>query len=195
MRKQNFFLQHIENNVFKYILSAILFLVGAFVGAAALNRIDVEQCKELVEYFSSSDKNVEFVYMFKKSTVSNLKWLGAYFIMSLSMYTSWLGMLLIGVKGFCAGFTSAFLITNYASKGIVYVLLAIIPQTIITIPFYAFLSATCVNFATAYKKGGRRGEISRFSIVPALAVMFFIMMVCSLYDVIVAPFMLKRLFG
>lgn len=195
MKIQNFFVQHVKNNVFKYIMSVVFFSAGVFIGITALTKLELEQGRGLVEYFSSSDKNVDFINIFKKSTFSNLKWVAAYFVMSLSVYASWLSLMFVGVKGFFAGFTSAFLITNYAEKGITYVLLAITPSSLLVIPVYAFLSATCINFATAYKKEGKRGSVSRFSPVPALVAIFFVMMVCSLYDVIVAPFVFSRLFG
>lgn len=194
LKKNNFFVGHIKRNSSKYIISAILFVIGIFIGAVSLIRMDIELCKELVDFFASSEKESSFSDVFKSCIISNAKCVLLYFVLSATIYTVWLSMLVAGVKGFFVGFTSAFLITNYAADGILYVLLATLPSAIIFLPVYCFASSTCVNFALDKWKRGGKGLRETLKIVPALILIFLFMNFCSLYDALVSTFVFKQLF-
>ena len=194
LKKSNFFVEHISINSGKYILSALLFIVGMCIGVVSLIRMDIELCKELVDFFSSSEKSSSFVEVFKSCIISNAECVMIYFILSATIYTVWLSIAIPGIKGFFVGFTSAFLITNYAADGILYVLFAMLPSALIFLPVYCFASSTCINFALDKWRRAGKGLRETLKIVPALILIFLFMSFCSLYDAFVSTFVFKQLF-
>lgn len=194
LKKSNFFVEHIGRNSGKYILSMVIFVVGICMGVVSLMRMDIELCKELVDFFSSSEKSSSFLEVFKSCIISNAKCVLIYFILSATIYTVWLGIAIPGVKGFFIGFTSAFLITNYAADGILYVVFAVLPSALIFLPVYCFASSTCINFALDKWRRGGKGLRETLKIVPALILIFLFMSCCSLYDAFISTFVFKQLF-
>ena len=194
LKKNNFFIEHLKRNSGKYILSVLFFIIGICVGAISLIRMDIELCKELVDFFASSEKRNTFSEVFKSCIISNAKYSLLYFILSATVYTVWFSIAISGIKGFFAGFTAAFLITNYAADGILYVLFAILPSAMILLPVYCFASSTCVNFALDKWRRGGKGLKETLKIVPALILIFLFMNFCSLYDAVVSTFVFKQLF-
>lgn len=196
LKRKNYFREHIEDNAGKYILGIIIFLVGICIGVSFMAGIDIEKEQELVTYFASAAKgvNASFNSVLKVCLINNFKYIAVYFVMSLTVYSAWLCIAVVGAKGFVAGFTATFLIKNYGAHGVIYTLLAIAPATIIVLPVLLFASAVCINFAIERRKTGAMGMKPALGIVPALVVIYSVMAICSLYDVIIAPLVFKNLF-
>ncbi len=159
-------------------------------------RLSDDKAQALVEYFSASAEGADstFTEVFKSCLIVNFKYILLYFVLSLTVYTAWCCAAIPGIKGFAAGFTSVFLIKNYGAHGVVYALLAILPATVMVLPVYLFASAVCINFAAGRRKRGEAGARTAIGIVPALAVIYAAMGVCSLYDTVIVPFIFKNLF-
>lgn len=197
LKRNNFFRVHIHDNSAKYILGIILTLAGVCTGCAVMMRLPADRAQALVAYFSESaakGETVAFTRVFKSSLISNMKYLLLYFVLSLTVYSSWLCVAIPGYKGFAAGFTAVFLIRNYGAHGVAYTMLAIVPSTALIIPVYLFTSAVCINFATDRRKRGEVGARAALGMVPALMIVYAVMAVFSLYDVIVAPAIFRSLF-
>lgn len=194
LKNNNFFIEHIRINSGKYILSVLLFIIGIIIGVMSLIKSDVELCRELVEFFESSDKSSTFSGVFKRCLAGNVKCVLLYFILSATVYTVWFSTVIAGAKGFFAGFTSAFLITNYAADGILYVLFAILPSALLFLPVYCLASSTCINFTLEKRKRGEKGMAETLKIVPALIFILLFMVFCSLYDVFISSFVFRQLF-
>ncbi|MBQ6998872.1 MAG: stage II sporulation protein M [Clostridia bacterium] len=197
MKKNSFFKEHIRNNSVKYILCIILLLAGTCVGCSRHSTLSADNAQSLVTYFSESAVDgaaATFTEVFKNCLISNLKYTVAYFVLSMTAYSAWCCVAVPAVKGFAAGFTSAFLIANYAAHGVAYVLLAILPSCLLILPMHFFAAVVCINFAADRRKRRDIGARAAMGIVPALAIIFAVMAVCSLYDALISPFIFKNLF-
>lgn len=172
-------------------------LAGICTGCAMLLRLPDDKARALVSYFSESAANGEtatFAKVFKSCLLINMKYVMLYFLMSLTVYSSWLCPTVSGYKGFSVGFTSAFLIKNYGAHGVAYFMLAIIPAAVLAVPVHLFTSVVCINFAAGRRKRSEVGARAALGIVPALVIIYTVMVLCSLYDVIIAPVIFRNLF-
>ena len=197
MKKDNFLKKHIRNNLGKYILSVILLITGICFGCSAHSHLAQEKAQSLVTYFSESveqSTSVHFTEVFKNCLISNLKYILIYFILSMTVYSSWCCLGIVAVKGFAVGFTADFLIANYAAHGVAYVLLAILPSSLFILPLHFFAAIVCINFATDRHKRKDIGARAAMGIVPALIIIYTIMAVCSLYDSVISPLIFKNMF-
>ncbi len=197
MKRNNFLKKHIMNNSIKYILCLILLITGICFGCSAHSRLTQEKAQSLVTYFSESvaqSTSVHFTEVFKNCLISNFKYILIYFILSMTVYSSWCCLGVVAAKGFAVGFTSDFLIANYAAHGVAYVLLAILPSSLLILPLHFFTAIVCINFATDRHKRKDIGARAAMGIVPAIVIIYTIMAVCSLYDAVISPLIFKNMF-
>ncbi len=167
------------------------------MGCSTHSSLSADNAQSLVVHFSESAVDgvkATFTEVFKNCLISNLKYILIYFVLSMTAYSAWCCVTVPAVKGFAAGFTSSFLIANYAAHGVAYVLLAILPSALLVLPVHFFAAVVCINFATDRRKRGDIGARAAMGIVPALAIIFTVMAVCSLYDALISPFIFKNLF-
>ena len=159
-------------------------------------RMNTDAEKVLVDYFMSASKNADasFEASFKSCVMTNLKYILTFFVLSMTIYSSWLCVAVSGIKGFMAGFTATFLIKNYGTYGVIYTVLAIAPSTFIMIPVLLFGAVVCINFAADRRKNKAAGMKSALKIVVPLIIIYSAMTVCSLYDSIITPLIFKNLF-
>jgi len=199
LKSNSFLKNHIETNIGKYILASVLFIAGVCIGAVMLINLPDENAQALTTYFSGfttpgSDGDIEFTNILKSCMVANLKYMAVYFALSLTFYSAWLCMGVPAAKGFASGFTCAFLIKNYGFRGVIYSLISIAPSTAALLPVYLFAAIVCINFASQRRKRGEVGARSAVAVIPALAVIYCIMTVCSLFDVFISPVIFKYVF-
>ncbi len=194
---KSFLINHINNNSGKYILGAFFFVLGVCVGVAAYLNLSQETRQSLVSYFagySNISDDIPFAGVLKSCMQTNLKYIILYFLLSLTLYTSWACVLMPGVRGFSSGFAAAFLMGTEGGRGTAYTFLSIIPSVILSLPVYVFAAVVCINFAAERRKNGEVGARTAVRIIPALAIIYFVMAICGLFDVFITPVVFKLLF-
>ena len=169
------------------------------LGSAFAVKLDGEKSGELVGYLSDfisvgDNENIAFGNVLKSCMLLNLKYICTYFFLSLTVYSAWLCPFVPGYRGFASGFTCTFIIKNYGFKGALYSLLSVIPSITLMFPVYVFTAVVCINFAAGRRKKGEAGIRSAAGIVPALAVIYCIMTVTSLFDAFISPVIFKYIF-
>ncbi len=197
MKKKSFLKEYIRNNSVKYIACIVLLVIGVCIGSSSYINLNQEKAQLLVNYFSDSvtdGKTAVFTEVFKNCLLSNMKYILVYFLFSTTVYISWACLLVGAAKGFATGFTSAFLILNYASNGVAYVLLAVVPSLLLVLPVHCFTASVCINFAADRHKRGDIGARAAMGIVPALLIIYTIMCVCSLFDAVISPLIFENMF-
>lgn len=194
-----FLKEHIKNNGAKYIVGVFLFAVSVFAGSYVMANLPDESSAGLVRYFSGfvstgKSNDIAFGKILKACTLSNIKYIAAYFLLALTVYSSRASLLIPAYKGFASGFTCTFIIKNYGLGGVLYSVLSVIPSITLLFPIYLFASVVCINFAQQRRAEGRAGVRSAVEILPALAVIFCAAMLVSVFDAFISPVVFKYVF-
>ncbi len=132
---------HIRNNSKEYILVALIFIIGIFLGVMFINSTQDSQITEIETYlnnFTDKLKNTEkldHMRIFNTTIKENI-------ILALTIW--FFGTTVIGIpivfgiilyRGFCLGYTISAIITIFGlPKGISFVLISLLLQDIILIP-------------------------------------------------------------
>lgn len=132
---------HILNNKKEYILVALLFIIGIFLGVLFINHVQESQKAEITAYFNSfiekikSTDNLNHMELLKTSMGQNI-------ILAIILW--FFGTTVIGIpvvfgvvlyRGFCLGYTIAVCVTIMGlQQGIIFVLILLLLQNILFIP-------------------------------------------------------------
>ena len=153
----NFLRDFIRRNMGLYLLISLIFIAGIIFGSLAVNMLSPVQSDEVLSYiegFFANVKNIDLdpANIFTISIVNNLKNALAIFILSLIVIGLPLVLLLIMFRGFILGFTVGFLINELGIKGVIFSILAILPQNLIIIPTVISLGVAGTAFALSIIK-------------------------------------------
>ena len=146
------FIEKVRENYKNIVIVSVLFVVGIIIGVIFINYLSINQYNELQAYVTSfmqllkNDVDIEHFGLLKEVLLQN-------FILLLILW--FVGATLIGLpillgiivfKGFCLGYTVAAIISVLgASKGILFVVLALLAQNIIFIPAIIFMGVSGIN--------------------------------------------------
>lgn len=133
--------EHVLNNKKEYIIVALLFIIGIFLGVLFINHVQEAQKAEIKEYFNSfiekikNTDNLNYMELLKTSIGQNIV---------LAIILWFFGTTVIGIpvvfglvlyRGFCLGYTIAVCITIMGlQQGIIFVLILLLLQNILFIP-------------------------------------------------------------
>ncbi|MCI8470993.1 MAG: stage II sporulation protein M [Clostridia bacterium] len=133
--------EHVMNNKKEYILVALLFIIGIFLGVLFVNNVQEAQKTEITTYFNNfieKMKNIESLNPIELLKTS----LGQNIILAIILW--FFGTTVIGIpvvfglviyRGFCLGYTIAVCITIMGiPKGLWFVLILLLLQNILFIP-------------------------------------------------------------
>src|SRR3989339_826157 len=131
--------QHIQRNFNKYIFLFLSFIIGLFVGAFTINGMDLIQIDELTNYFKGflelfSNQKIDSNELLKIAILQNAKLILLLWILGVSIIGIPFIFLVIGIRGFITGFSSGLIIKIFGLKGIIFILLTLIPKEIIIVP-------------------------------------------------------------
>jgi stage II sporulation protein M len=199
LKRGNFLKGHITSYKGKYILGLIVFAASVLSGVMAAANLNSEILAQLTGFISGfaevkKGDDITFSGVFRSCILSNFKYICTYYILSLTVYSSVACFALSGVKGFASAFTATFLIREYALAGTLYSVLSIFPSLVLGTPVHLFASVVCMNFAKERHKKGEVGMKSAMTLLPALAVIYCIMILSGLFDVFISPVVFKYVF-
>jgi stage II sporulation protein M len=151
---QRLLLEYIRENLGIYTLVACFFLAGIITGSILLRFMQASQMTELstaVLHFMDGLKNETFflkpLELLKVSYQKNILFLLVMWLLGLL----WMGfpfiLFILLLKGFSLGFTVGFLIRDYALKGMIFCLAAVLPHNIILVPAYIVAAVTATTFS------------------------------------------------
>ena len=154
MAKRHSIKRYIQKNYIIYIVSAIVFVTAVVLGASSSLSVDGEKTSELTKVCDtvfSKDFTCDYRLMAKRCIIDNLKIILPCFVLSLLPFTSFFCMAPVAFKGFAAGFTSGFVILKYKTKGLMYILMYLVPGYVFLLPVLFFMCSLCISFAFSYK--------------------------------------------
>lgn len=179
MAKRHIIKRYIQKNYIIYIVSAIVFVTAVVLGASSSLSVGGEKTSELTKVCDaifSKDFTCDYKLMAKRCIIDNLKIILPCFVLSLLPFTSFFCMAPVAFKGFAAGFTSGFVILKYKTKGLMYILMYIVPGYVFLLPVLFFMCSLCISFAFSYKN-------SKEGVTPFFAVMFIIYLLLTVLEI------------
>lgn len=194
---KRFLRNHIWDNKGKYVLGVLFFILGLGAGISVWANLPPDTDASLREHLSQYTLgwgDISFVSVLKSILGANLKYIAIYFLMSLTLPSSYGTYLIPGARGFLCGFGASFLIGAEGGRGIGYTLLSILPSAILNLPLYIFTCVVCINFAVDRKSKGEVGARYAIRILPPLGVVYGVMALVGVFDVFITPVVFKLLF-
>lgn len=144
--------KHLADNIWIYAVTVFIFILGISLGAVTVNNIDEVSkidAKTYIEGFLelTSRNELETTYILKQSIKFNLYFYLALFFSGL-IYLGIIAVpLLIAFRGFCIGFSIAFLTGNFGSNGFVFSIGSVLPQNIIYVPVIIIMGVLGLNYS------------------------------------------------
>jgi stage II sporulation protein M len=143
---------YMKENMPLYVYVTVLFITGVVFGTVMIQALTLEQKQELSRhlgnFFRLVDQGIQLdkQHSFLQSFIINLKWLGLICLLGLSVIGLPLILLMDFLKGVLVGFTIAFMVGEYAWKGMLFALTSVVPQNLLLIPALIIGSVTSIAF-------------------------------------------------
>lgn len=182
--------EHVRNNKKEYILVALLFVIGIFLGVFFVNHIQEAQKTEITTYFNNfieKMKNMESLNSIELLKTS----LGQNIILAIILW--FFGTTVIGIpvvfglvvyRGFCLGYTIAVCITIMGiPKGLWFVLILLLLQNILLIPAILALAVSGFKLYKSIIKD-RNKENVKIEIVRHTVFSFIMLLILVLSSVV-----------
>ena len=139
-----------------YILVVALFLLGVVAGSLAVNALNGTQQSELADYFevflrglTRTADTVPPDQVTAGALQAYLKTTGMMWVLAVSVAGIPFVGLLLAIKGFALGFAASFLMQQMGARGVVFSLVAVLPQNLIAIPALLIIGASSISFSLA----------------------------------------------
>lgn len=192
MAKRRTVKTYLEKNYLIYIIALCIFATAVFLGAIKSSHLTENETAELLritDRLFNGTYTADYPMIIKQSAFSSLKIVLASLFFSLSVVTSFLSYGIVIVNGFSVGFTSGFIISQYHTKGFLYILSTVVLRSIVYVPLMIILCSICINFAIS-RKNKRENSLKFFAI---MLIIFIIFTVINILDGIFSSFIIKGL--
>ncbi len=142
----------IKNNTFLYIVLTLLMLSGVVIGAFWMGIMPMDTKDSLKagvgDYFLLMPTFAfDNGFIFRKSVLNNVLPVILLSVTSIRYLGVFLAPIYIAFRGFCLGFSIAFLSESFGRTGLIYTLIAMLPQNLIYIPALVFAGFTSMNLS------------------------------------------------
>ena len=195
--------RHLADNIWIYLIVIFLFILGISLGALAVNNIDEVAKTDAKTYLDgfldlTSQNELQSEYILKQSIKFNL-----YFTLILfSSGLVYLGILIIPMliifRGFCIGFSIAFLTENAGGNGFLFSLGSVLPQNLIYVPVIIVMGVIGLNYslwALRHKYLKRPGALPSLFATYALStlVLFILLVAGSIVEAYITSLIVKAI--
>lgn len=144
--------RHLVDNIWIYMIVVFVFILGISLGSMTVNNIDdvsKNDAKLYIEGFLdlTSQNELQSAYILKQSIKFNLYFTMILFLSSLTYLGILIIPLLAAFRGFCIGFSVAFLTQNFGSNGFLLSIGSVLPQNIIYVPVIIVMGVVGLNYS------------------------------------------------
>jgi stage II sporulation protein M len=193
--------RHLADNIISYAVIVFFFILGIGLGALTVSNIDIDTKTDVKAYIDgfvsiSRTDSVHSIEILKQSIKFNLLSSAALFLAGLT----YLGILIVPListfRGFCLGFTVAFLTDSLGNGGFLLSLVSILPQNLVYIPVLIVFCVCSLSLAFAVlqsKLNRKSNEVAGYfwSIGMTALFLFFIMLGGSIIESYITPYLIK----
>lgn len=184
------------------VLVLLFFIVGSIIGGISVTHLHQEQQTALKNYLDQNfqllaDQPVNRITVVGQTVLGNLKIGISLWFLGLTVIGLPLVGLIILVRGFILGFTTGFLIQQKSLQGAVLIILGIIPQNLIYIPFLLLGGVLSTSFSLYLIRGSisvaRTVWTRFFSYSLSMFLIIIGLIIAGLIEGLVAPAFLRLL--
>ena len=196
------FTDYVTRNRLQFFFVILCLVAGTVIGSLSAASLNDEKFKVLSSYINNFTsaygiQSVSHGEIFAYSIYNNIKLLLFIWISGL-----WAGMIpfclfQVGIKGYKLAYTTFFMIQLYRGKGILFILVTVIPQMLIMLPTLIYYSVFNINSALSFRKLRLKGqtfyakkELYLKNLV-CLLIVAFVFGISSLVDAFVVPAVLR----
>ncbi|MFZ5353536.1 MAG: stage II sporulation protein M [Bacillota bacterium] len=193
--------RHLTENIWLYCIMVFFFVLGVCLGALAVNNVSVDAKNELRSYMEgflniTESEGIYAADILKQSVIFNFITIIVIFFFGMTYFGIAVIPIIAGFRGFCIGFTVAFLTESFSRGGYLLSLVSILPQNIIYIPVLIILCvcSLCLSLNVLRNRYIRKynqlsGFIMPYSIT--MVVLFGAMLAGSLIESYLTPFIIR----
>lgn len=144
--------RHLADNIWIYLIVIFVFIIGISLGALTVNNIDEVTKADARAYLEgfmdlTSRNELQAASILKQSIKFNLYFALVLFFSGLVYFGILFIPVLVAFRGFCIGFSIAFLTGNFESNGFLLALSSVLPQSIIYVPVTIVMGVIGLNYS------------------------------------------------
>ncbi len=186
------------------IVCSLLLISGIIMGILGLRVLSPDEKAELVSYLEVfmrgiSNPGLEPTVIFRLSLAQNIKTCALLWAFGLAVIGAPLTCVMLFIRGFAVGFSSAFVLREVASGGFWVFASGILPHNLVALPISVLLSAMSVSFSIMLVKERpwSHGGLIKLSTEYTwkFALIGILLLLSSLVEAYVSPFLLRRITG
>lgn len=198
--------KHIRLNILIYFIALLFFAIGTVAGTYTIKGLPEPQKLELMEYLEGffqilKNQDIDSYQLFFQSLLNNLKLLLPIWILGLTMFGTPIILIVLGFRGFILGFTLGFVIDELALKGVLFIILSILPHNLFYIPGLIGIGVMAMSFSIFIFKNkikrqkidNYKGQIGTYTI--AMMLISFLLLCGSIIEAYITPIFMKVLFN
>ena len=145
--------KHIRTHIPIYFVSILIFTIGIVSGTYTVKALPDPQKVELIQYLKGffqllKSEDIDNYQLLFQSFFNNLKLFVPIWLLGLTIIGTPVILLILGFRGFILGFTLGFLIDELSIKGVMFILLTIIPQNLFHIPGLIGIGVFAISFSS-----------------------------------------------
>jgi len=185
-----------------FLFVFVLFIVGMIFGSIASDILDNRQKNFLFNYLDSflhvlKNNGMEDPFVVFKYTFGNyLKIIGLLWMLSISIIGIPFLVIFVFLKGLTIGFSIGFLVGGLSFKGMLFSLLAVVPQNLLIIPALFTIVVFGLNFSFLFVKNmmvNNRLNIFQhlISFSSIVLLMVFVIFIATLFEAYISPILMS----
>lgn len=191
--------EHISKNTTGYIIMFAAFVAGICSGSFFTGSLGEKLTGELGSFMDNfttavCDGKMSASSVFLDGIVGNFQMVFLIYMLGMTVIGVPFIMIVMGVKGFTVGFTSAAAIKFVGTKGVAAVFFTILPGELLIVPALLMMSVCAMEFSIKMIKGRTTkflhkerlwDEVARYTLITVL--LYFVIVVAVAYEAWVAP--------
>jgi stage II sporulation protein M len=195
--------RHLADNIWIYLIVIFSFILGISLGALAVNNIDEAAKTDAIIYLEgfldlTNQNQLQSEAILKQSIKYNFYYAMILFF-SGAVYIGIIVIpMLVAFRGFCIGFSIAFLTKNVGSNGFLLSLGSVLPQNLIFVPVIIVMGVTGFNYslwALRYKYFKKSAVVPRIFAAYALSmlVLFILLVAGSIVEAYITSLIVRAI--
>jgi len=191
--------EHIINNTTGYIIMLAAFVAGICSGSFFTGTMGEQLTGELGSFMNNfttavCDGKMSATSVFLDGILGNFQMIFLIYMLGMTVIGLPFIMIVIGVKGFSIGFTTAAAIKFVGTKGVAAVFFTILPGELLIVPALLMMSVCAMGFSIKMIKGRTEkflhkenlwNEVARYTLITGL--LFTVIVIAVAYEAWLSP--------